>query len=116
MDRINCNPGLLDLIDVPAFCAENGVIIQANDAAKGLLIAENTPVAELLKTGLDEYLSMVDGSLCLSLEIHCKSFGAFVNRTENQDVFLLDLEEEEVNSSTASTSPERNSGFVSTEA
>ena len=95
MDRINCNPGLLDLIDCPAFCVENGVITQANDAAKGLLIAENTPVAELLKTGLDEYQSMVDGSLCLSLEIQGKPFGAFVNRMGEQDVFLLDLAEEE---------------------
>lgn len=60
---------LIQYIHQPAFVAENGLVIQANDAADSLLIKEGTPVLPLIKNDSEEYEKLTTGKLSLQLEI-----------------------------------------------
>lgn len=95
MDSFNGNTELLELVGYPAFYVCDGNITQTNDAAKSLLITTDEPVASLIQTGLAEYLAMSEGCISLVITIHEQSFCAFVHRMENQDLFVLDLPQED---------------------
>ena len=85
--------GMLDLIIRPAFAVTDGIITCCNQAARSLLVAEQTPVAHLLETGSEEYLAMTTGCLYLSVRLEGCSFGASVSRMDGFDVFVLDPED-----------------------
>jgi len=82
--------GMLDLITVPGFRVKDQTVIQVNAAARKLLIAEGTPLEELLFTGSEEYASYQGGCLYLGIQIAGSVRGARVNRVDGEDIFLLD--------------------------
>lgn len=83
---------MLQLLDRPAFYAEDGRITAVNDAARGLSLTEGTDVAALLSTGLEAYLEFTDG--CLSMEL-CLDGGnrtASVTALDSGHLFTLEPE------------------------
>lgn len=85
---------ILDLMDRPAFCAENGVILEANQAAKAKLLVPGTPVKSLIVSGQDDYAAFSSGCLYLTLQLGGKQVGACITRMDNADLFSLDREDE----------------------
>jgi len=82
--------GMLDIMVVPAFYAENKTVRYVNAPGKGLLIEPGTPVRDLLLTGLEEYDTFSGGCLYLTMRIGGVSRGACVNKVGSADVFVLD--------------------------
>ncbi len=93
MEEFHHALGMLDLIQEPAFCVQNGIITKVNAAASGLLIEAGTGIRTLLKTGTDEYTDYEGGCLYLTLSIAGCSLGASVTRIEGYDVFCVQRDE-----------------------
>ena len=93
MDQYQNAWGMLDLIQEPAFCVQNGIIIKVNAAASGLLIEPGIRIQSLLRTGKEEYAAFSGGCLYLSVCIAGHSLGASVSRMPEFDVFCLEQDE-----------------------
>ena len=63
-------PQLLALMDRPAFCVNNGIIIAVNHAAHALTLTEGMRIDTLLSSGRDAYAEFTEGCLGLELSIH----------------------------------------------
>lgn len=81
---------MLELLLRPAFLVRNGSITQVNREAARHLIAEGTPVREMIMVGLEEYESFLGGCLCLSLQIGGQPIAASVVPYENGHLFFLE--------------------------
>ena len=84
---------MLDLIQEPAFCVQNGIIIKVNAAASGLLIEPGIEIHSLLQTGKEEYAAFCGGCLYLRVCIAGHSLGASVTRMQEFDVFRMEQDE-----------------------
>ena len=86
-------PELLALLERPAFTVERGRVSWVNQEALTRLVPRGQEIHALLKTGAEEYASLGNGSLCLSLQIGDSRQGAAVRRLSGgMDLFLLDQE------------------------
>lgn len=92
MEQTNTSKLLLDLLNRPAFCVRDGVVIQANRAATQRLIQVGTEVASLLPNDYSAYRDFTGGCLYLTLVSAGISCGASVTRTDDLDLFQLDQE------------------------
>ena len=90
MEEINDINEMLDLMIQPAFSVVNGVISHQNAASGNLLLDQGMAINDLLDTGAEEYASLEEGSLYLTLRIGSQVCGASVRRFANADVFVLD--------------------------
>lgn len=90
MDQFTDVLGLLEKIATPAFCVRNGIITNTNQAANACMIEADTPIADLLETGAEEYANLKGGCLYLNLNISGESFGASVVRMDDYDVFCVE--------------------------
>ena len=86
------NAIFLDLLDRPAFCVQDGVVVQANPAAYQMLISVGTPVAGLLNSCAQAYEQFTGGCLYLTVTTADISHGACVTRQDGTDIFVLDQE------------------------
>lgn len=84
---------MLDLMTYPAFCVENGIITQVNEAARKRTLAVGSSVSGMLVTGVQEYADLQDGCLHLTLSISGIPCGASVKRIEGRDIFWLEQDE-----------------------
>jgi len=84
--------GMLDLMIRPGFCVKENRIVHVNAAAKALLLTPGMEIAPLLQTGREEYDTFQGGCLYLKLALTAGGCGAAVVKTEEYDVFLLDME------------------------
>ena len=91
MDTAN-HFSLLEMIEHPAFCVRDGVIICANKAAKGKLFEEGDPVASFLPVDGAAYKAFSGGCLYLNITSASVTCGASVTRIEDFDLFVLDSE------------------------
>ena len=86
-------PELLALLERPAFTVERGRVSWVNQEALTRLVPQGQEIHALLETGAEEYASLGNGSLCLSLQIGDSRQGAAVRRLSGgMDLFLLDQE------------------------
>lgn len=92
MEQTNTSKLLLDLLNRPAFCVRDGIVIQANRAANQRLIRVGTEVAALLPNDHAAYEAFTGGCLYLTLVSAGISCGASVTRTDDLDLFQLDQE------------------------
>lgn len=92
MEQTNTSKLLLDLLNRPAFCVRDGIVIQANRAAKQRLIQEGIAVASLLPNDHCAYSTFSGGCLYLTVVSAGISCGASVTRTDDLDLFQLDQE------------------------
>ena len=83
---------LLDMLERPAFCVQNGIITHANKAAEYRLFSKGKPVMEFLPQDGDAYASFEGGCLYLNITSADVTCGASVTRIEDFDVFVLDSE------------------------
>lgn len=84
---------MLELMDRPAFCAEDGHISAANAAALNRQFHIGTAVEELLTSGKEEYRQFQDGCLWLSLDCCGAGYSACVTAVEGRHVFTLEPED-----------------------
>lgn len=89
MEIQNTAPAMLALLPQPSFCAENGMIVHVNDAARKLQITPGIQVMDILQTGKDEYSHFSDGCLYLSIVLSECQFSACVTKVNSFDVFTL---------------------------
>jgi len=94
MERYRDTWGILDLMDVPAFCVKESHIIYANPLARELSLMPGVNIAEILATGHEEYAAYDSGCLSLALKTADTLRNAFVNRVGDCDVFTLERDSE----------------------
>ena len=80
----------LDLIDRPAFCVKNGLVVASNSAAQGRMLRAGTDIKEIVTEHWEPYQNFTSGSLFLTITAGGLPYNASVNRTEDCDVFILE--------------------------
>ena len=83
---------LLDMIEHPAFCVQDGIIVRANKAAQHRLLLEGKNVMEFLICDGHAYAEFQGGCLYLNITTANITCGASVTRIEDFDLFVLDSE------------------------
>lgn len=83
---------VLDLILRPAFYAVDGKISQLNQAAKTYLLTVGDDILPLLSTGREEFETLHDGCLYLTLSIGEQKLEATIIAAEGHQLFLLEQE------------------------
>ena len=91
MDRAN-HFSLLEMIEHPAFCVQDGLIVRANKAAQHKLFLEGQKVMDFLPQDGNAYATFNGGCLYLNVCSHDVIYGASVTRIDDFDLFLLDTE------------------------
>ena len=81
---------ILDLVNQPAFTVHGGKIRHVNQAARSLLIKENTPILELIPHNKDTYVQFTGGCLYMTLRIFNIDCGASVTKSGKYHIFVLD--------------------------
>lgn len=94
MDHITDAMEMVDLLQHPAFCVREGIIVKSNTAARQRLIEPDTPVTGLIKIGAEEYAEFTGGFLYLTLRISETDLGFSVLRKNGFDLFRLEQDSE----------------------
>lgn len=84
---------LLEMIEHPAFCVRDSIIIHANKAAQQKLFTEGTSVMDFLPKDGSAYQNFSSGCLYLNVTSSDITCGASVTRIEDFDLFVLDTED-----------------------
>lgn len=96
MEQDNVILSLLELIDRPAFCVHDGVVVQTNQSARQKLLTPGTGIADLLKNNYDAYRDFSEGTLSLTVTVSDTACKAQVIRTNDCDIFVLDPDNSEL--------------------
>ena len=83
---------LLEMIEHPAFCVRDGIIICANKAAQQKLFEKGSAVISFLPQDALAYQAFTGGCLYLNVTSAHVTCGASVTRIEDFDLFVLDTE------------------------
>ncbi len=81
---------MLELIERPAFCVADGLIVYTNTAASAHLVPLGKPIAPLISVGAQEYAAFNHGCLYLSVTIESTSYEASVTMIGPNHIFILD--------------------------
>lgn len=84
---------MLDLMTCPAFCVENGIITQVNEAARKRTLTVGSSISNMLLTGVQEYSDLQEGILHLTINVSSIPCGASVTRMDGRDIFRLEQDE-----------------------
>lgn len=90
MEHSNTTKALLELLNRPAFCVKDGVIVQANEFALQRFLNIGDPIEKYLPQGMDAYTAFTDGCLFVTVSILDLPYGATVTKLDNCDLFLLE--------------------------
>lgn len=90
MEQFNPLTQMLQLIEHPAFCVEDGTITAVNSHAQQLLLHTGTKIAQILRTGQHEYQAFTNGCLYLNLNINGSDMGASVRKIDERDIFIIE--------------------------
>lgn len=90
MEHTNTTKALLELLNRPAFCVKDGVIVQANEFALQRFIEIGDPIEKFLPQGMEAYKTFTDGCLFVTVSILDLPYGATVTKLEDYDLFLLE--------------------------
>lgn len=82
--------GMLELIPQPAFLVNDGIVVLANQAAKQMMIQQDTSIITLLGEGAEEYAAFSGGCLCLTLTICDYAVPTVVTRMGVMDLFVME--------------------------
>lgn len=85
----------LELIDGPAFCVKDSVIIAVNTAAEKRMIRTGTDVHEIVTEHQAEYETFQNGELYLTITLDGLPCSASVLRTQECDIFRIHTYEED---------------------
>lgn len=84
----------LELIDHPAFCVKDGVVIAANSPAEHMLRV-GTDIREIVTENCDAYEAFESGTLYLTVSVCGLPCPASVTRTHDCDIFRIHRDEED---------------------
>lgn len=84
----------LELMDRPAFCVKDGIVIASNTAAQNRMLHTGTDVYEIITEHRDAYESFTGSCLFLTVTVGGIACNASANRTEGYDIFILEQETE----------------------
>lgn len=79
----------LELMNRPAFCVKDGIVVAANAAAKSCMLQVGTHIREIVTDHKEEYESFSKGCLYLTISFLGTLCEASVTRTEDYDIFTL---------------------------
>lgn len=91
MDTAN-HFSILDVVERPAFCVRDGIIVCANKWAKSYLFDVGRKISDFLLTDEEAYTAFNGGCLYLNLTSAQITSGASVTRIEDFDLFVVDTE------------------------
>lgn len=91
MDSAN-HFSLLEMIEHPAFCVQDGIIVRANKAAQHRLFQEGEKVMDFLPVDGEAYAAFQGGCMYLTITSADVTCGASVTRIDDFDLFFLDTE------------------------
>lgn len=84
---------LLNIVPMPAFAVEHGVVVSVNRESLAANLPVGSQVKPILLTGEQEYDSLEEGSLCLTIDVGgCPQGVAMCRFKDDVDLFLLDQE------------------------
>lgn len=86
---------MLERMDRPAFCVEQGIITAANRPALGRQIPLGEPVEPMLLTGVEEYRAFDGGVLSLRLSCCGVTYEAEVSEFQGGHIFSMEPEDAE---------------------
>lgn len=79
----------LDLIDRPAFCVKDSVVVAVNAAAEHRMLRVGMDVYKIVTDHQEAYKAFKNGSLYLTITAGDFPCNASVSRTEEYDIFLI---------------------------
>ncbi len=79
----------LELIDRPAFCVKDGVVIAANSAAEQRMLRIGTDICDIVTEHRSAYKEFESGCLYLTINIGGYPWNASVTRAKECDIFLI---------------------------
>lgn len=91
MDIAN-NFSILQMLERPAFCVRDGIIIRANQHARSILFEEGKAISAFLLHDREAYQNFQGGCLYLNVTSAQITSGASVTRIEDFDLFVVDTE------------------------
>ncbi len=80
---------MLELVERPAFCVDDGVIVYANSTAAAHLVPLGSPVAPLISVGAEEYAAFTHGCLYLRLTIEGTAYVTSVTNIDDHHIFTM---------------------------
>ena len=80
----------LELLDRPAFCVKNKVVIECNSATKSRAISTGADVYDFVRENRDIYDTFENGTLCLTIIIDDLPCSANIIRQDEYDIFVLE--------------------------
>lgn len=90
METQNTHIPVLELLPQPAFSVSDGKIAQINQAAAIFSLNVGAEILPLLASGREEYESLQNGSLYLTLSINAQAVGATLVAQGEQRLFILE--------------------------
>lgn len=94
MELSASSTALLQELPIPAFAVRDGVIFDANAAARQQGVQNGSSIEALLSTGVAEYAAFSNGRLYLTLQLAGMTCGASVTKGPDYDLFLLEQEDD----------------------
>ena len=94
MEISKSSTAVLQEIPIPAFAVSNGIIFDANAAARRQGVENGSAIENLLSTGVAEYRDFTGGRLYLALQLSGTTCGASVTKGPDYDLFLLEQEDD----------------------
>ena len=85
----------LELMDRPAFCVKDGVVVSANAAAQNRMIQPGTDVREIVTEHREEYEQFKNGRMYLTVTVSGLPCNASVTRTRECDIFTIQQESDD---------------------
>lgn len=85
----------LELINRPAFCVKDGIILAANSAAQRLGLQTSTNISDILTQNCESYEAFHSGSLYLTITVSQMPYSACITRNNECDIFTITQTEED---------------------
>ena len=89
METMNRPFPWLELMDRPAFCVKDGMVVACNSAAENRMLCVGMDVRDIVTEHRDAYESFENGCLYLPITVEGITYNASVVRTKECDVFLI---------------------------
>lgn len=90
MDLNTNMEAMLQQMDSPAFLVQDGILVAVNQQAAARFIAVQTPIAELLITGQQEYDAFQSGSLLLKISVSGTTYACTVTCLQQYQLFTIE--------------------------
>ena len=95
MEQSMISPDMLEKTNCGVIVVENGIVTQANQAARNRQISIGANITDYISIGAEEYADFTNGKLCLALNVYDASVNATVVENGDAHIFYLESDYEE---------------------